>query len=181
MHKFLYTALIGAFALSGCATMSSSPVQVLQALPSDMPANASIFVVPEPGEVDWSAEQALRRTGQSVSGSANWHLRVAERTVVRANTSYDPFCDRWPRHYQSYYGHYWGPQWNRDPWCQDRVSVRTTRMVFWALEDRDGRVVWQAQSREPQVNQPPELASIRLASELAAWRGVPLTTQPLSD
>lgn len=178
MHKYLCLSLMGSLALSGCATLSPAPVQVVHALPSQMSVDAPIYVVPEPGEVDWSAEQALRHTGQVVSSDASWRLRVAERTVVRANTAYDPFCDRWPRHYQSYYGHYWGPHWNRDPWCQDRVSVRTTRLVFWALEDRNGRVVWQAQSREPQVNQPPELASIRLASELAAWRGVPLASTP---
>lgn len=174
MRRLATLTLISAAILTGCATISRPPVEVIYAQPANLPPSAAIAVVPEPGEVDWSAEQALRSTGQTISNGAPWRLRTAERTVVRANSSYDPFCDRWSGPFSPYYGRYWGHYWNRDPWCQDRVSIRTTRMVFWALEDAEGRVVWQAQSREPQSTNPPSLASIRLASELAAWRGVPI-------
>jgi hypothetical protein len=171
MKKLPLVLLVGMFALSGCATFTAPlPVQVLYATPPALTPSTAISVVAEPGEVDWSAEQALRQSGQAVASNSPWRLRVAERSVLRART--DPFCNSWSnRYYGPGWG--WGSPWSRDPWCDRQVDVRATRTVFWALEDGAGRVVWQAQSREPQMDHPPQLASERLAAALALWRGLP--------
>ena len=173
MRNSILLTMLSLLALSGCATYSSAPpVQVMYATPPMLSPDTAISVVPEPGEVDWSAEQALRSSGQTVDAGSPWRLRVAERAVLRARSFNDPFCNSWGG-MGGYYGRGWGGggYWGRDPWCNNRVDVRSTRTVFWALEDASGRVVWQAQSREPQVDHPPSLASQRLASALALWRG----------
>lgn len=165
--KIKSLAVVALLALSGCATLSS-PVSVsLSSPPGSLPQDAIVMVVPEPGEVDWSAEQALRATAQPIAALSPWRLRVSERPVVRAfpSTNFSCHAHRWSGYYPWGYG-----GWYHDPWCdrQDRITV--SRTVTWILEDQSGRVWWQASAREPSSNQPPARASLQLAQALAAWR-----------
>lgn len=160
-------ASIALLFLAGCATVPSSPVSVRMATPPGLtPAIASISVVPEPGEVDWAAEQSLRQVGVVVDGQSPWRLRASERTVLRP-VPYSISC-AYPAWRGGYDPWYWGSPWN-DPWCMERDRYRQQRIITWIIEDAAGRVYWQASASE-RTQQPPLAASMHLAQAFSTWR-----------
>lgn len=166
--KIIPLLMCAIISLAGCATFPS-PISVSRsAPPGSIDPSVAVMVVPEPGEVDWAAEQALRATGQSIQPSSTWRLRVSERDVLRVYPDVAGLGCR--HHHVPWHGHWRSSEWYLDPWCDrnDRVSI--TRTVTWILEDDSGGVWWQASARESTSAGPPMKASLRLAQALAAWR-----------
>lgn len=160
-------ASIALLFLVGCATAPRSPVSVRHATPPDLaPAIASLAVAPEPGEVDWAAEQSLRQVGIAVDPTSPWRLRASERTLLRP-VPYSMSCASplWMHRYDPWY---WRSPWN-DPWCSTHDQYRQQRVITWIVEDRRGQVFWQASAVE-RAQQIPMSASSHLANALSMWQ-----------
>ena len=162
--------------LGACASVPRSPVSVVVAAPvGSVPGIASLEVVPEPGEVDWAAEQSLRAVGVQVDPASRWRLHASERMIVRVHSNPFPcYGAGWaPYHGGLYNDLYWRDPWFMDPWCSSQVDVRQRRVVTWIVEDGTGQVFWQASSVESSVDRPPMEASSHLATAFARWQSPP--------